>query len=137
MCNKAETTVSCTPASVEWTRRWVSAELTAMYRRTGEVAFDVQVVVSEIVTNAIRAQCSRLALVIEAHRKYVRIAVTDDAPGTPMKQTLSASQAHGRGLLVVDALASRWGVDVAEHDKTVWVEVAVSADQEPTFACAI
>jgi anti-sigma regulatory factor (Ser/Thr protein kinase) len=108
-----------------------------MYRHVGSVAFDVQVVVSELVTNAVRAQCTRLILMIEAHHDHLRIAATDDAPGTPMKQTPPAGQTHGRGLVVMDALTRRWGVDVNEGGKTVWADVAISADLEPTFTCAM
>jgi anti-sigma regulatory factor (Ser/Thr protein kinase) len=108
-----------------------------MYEQVGELALDVQVVVSELVTNAVRAQCRHLTLVLEGHHRYLRVAATDDAPGTPVKQTPTPDQTHGRGLCVVDALSSRWGVEVADGDKTVWAEVPVSPDVGPTFACAV
>lgn len=107
-----------------------------MYRQIGDVGLDVQTVVSELVTNAVRAQCSHLALMLEGHRDYLRIAATDDAPGTPVQQTPAPDQSHGRGLRVVDALSSRWGVDVSEGDKTVWADISISPDLEPTFNCA-
>lgn len=136
MCYKAQTTLSCTTPSVARARRWASAELPAMYRQAGEVTPDIQVVVSELVTNAVRAKCRHLTLALEGHHRYVRVAATDDAPGTPVKQTPAPDQTHGRGLSVVDALSSRWGVDRAGGDKTVWADVSITAGLEPTFACA-
>ena len=37
-----------------------------------------------------------------------------------------AALAGGRGLLIVEALATDWGADVHEHGKTVWFELDVA-----------
>lgn len=119
VCKRAETTVSCEPASVAWARRWALRELTSMYAAVDSVAPDVQTVVSELVTNAVQAQARRPSLSLDGHHSYLRIATSDDAPGVPAKQHPTPAKSHGRGLLVVDALAARWGVNREHGSKTV------------------
>ena len=135
MCKKAETTVSLEPAAVGWARWWALAELSASYAALGEVALDVQAVVSELVTNALQAECRRLTLALDAHHTHLRIAVTDDAPGDPVRQEPSPDMAHGRGLLIVDALSRSWGVERVKRAKTVWAEFALTGNREPSFGC--
>jgi anti-sigma regulatory factor (Ser/Thr protein kinase) len=135
MCKKAETTVSCKPAAVAWARRWALAKLRSIYAGLDEASMDIQTVVSELVTNAIQADCHDLTLALDAHHSYVRIATKDDAPGEPVKQHPTLDMARGRGLLIVDALARRWGVEHEAEGKTVWVEVALADSAGPTFAC--
>src|SRR4051812_18714169 len=109
MCKKAETAVACAPPAVAWARRWARAELASMYRQLREeLSLDVQVVVTELVTNALRAECSRISVALDAHHTYIRIATSDDAPGIPVKQPPTPDQSHGRGLHLVDALSSQW-----------------------------
>lgn len=127
--------MSCEPAAVAWARRWASAELTSIYAGLGESLPDIETVVSELVTNAVRADCHRLTLELDAHHTYVRIATSDDAPGTPVKQQPTAELSRGRGLLIVDALSTRWGVDRQERGKTVWAEITLSGASGATFAC--
>ena len=117
-------------------RIWALRELTALYAGVDTVASDVQTVVSELVTNAVRAGARHLSLALDAHNNYVRIATSDDAPGVPTKQHPTPDQNHGRGLLVVDALATRWGVDHQHGAKTVWADVLLHDNLGPTFQCA-
>lgn len=135
MCKKAEITVSCTPGSVAQARRWTLAELAAMYADVGEASLDIQTVVSELVTNAVRAECDRVSLAIDGHHTYVRVATTDDAPGLPVKRDPPPDSGRGRGLVVVDALSTRWGVESGSEGKTVWADVPLSGDLGPTFDC--
>lgn len=136
MCKQAETTVSCNPAAVGWARRWAVEEMASVYAAAREVSLDVQTVVSELATNALQAGCGRFTMALDAHHSYLRIAVRDDAPGDPVMQRPSPDRAHGRGLLIVNALSTRWGVERVPQGKTVWADFALSADAEPTFACA-
>jgi anti-sigma regulatory factor (Ser/Thr protein kinase) len=135
MCKKAETSVSCEPAAVGWARQWVLRELNAIYAALDEVTLDVQTVVSELVTNAIQAKCRRLSLSLNAHHTYVCIATSDDAAGDPVKQQPSPDMPHGRGLLIVDAFSKRWGVEREKQGKTVWAELALRQNAQPSFAC--
>jgi anti-sigma regulatory factor (Ser/Thr protein kinase) len=136
VCKNAEITVSCDPAAVASARSWALAELRSMYTAVGgEKSLDIQTVVSELVTNAVRARCSRLTLALVAHHTYVRVASNDDASGIPVKQDTSQVRNNGRGLVIVDALCTRWGVHPGNAGKTVWADVPLGDDPGPTFAC--
>jgi anti-sigma regulatory factor (Ser/Thr protein kinase) len=122
---------------VAWTRRWALAELASMYAEVDTIAQDVQLVVSELVTNAVQADARHVSLILDGHHAYIHIATSDDAPGGPVKQQPTRGMSHGRGLLFVDALASRWGVDREEGGKTVWADVALPGHLAPTFECQV
>jgi hypothetical protein len=58
------------------------------------------------------------------------ISVEDDAPGTPEVTTGELTRTRGRGLLLVDALAQRWGTRWAPAGfKSVWAELPINANQ--------
>lgn len=129
-------TVACEPAAVGWARRWALAALASGYAEPGEASGDIQLVVSELVTNAIKAGCHRVSLALDAHHSYVRVATSDDAPGDPVKQEPDTSTGHGRGMFIVDALSSRWGVERTQGSKMVWADIPITGDLSPTFDCA-
>ncbi|MDJ0347663.1 ATP-binding protein [Streptomyces sp. H10-C2] len=96
-----------------------------------EVADSAAVVLSELVTNAVRH--AHVSPGREIETRYlrvgdgVRIEVHDAAEQRPGRATPSAEAEHGRGLFIVDALSECWGV--SERDgagKSVWAVVTVS-----------
>lgn len=87
----------------------------------------VVLLVSELVTNAVLH--ARTASVLRLHRGDGRLRVelhdasTEPAVARPAGQ--NGQRTGGRGVLLVESLADRWGSDVGEHGKTVWFEVVV------------
>ncbi|MER5987207.1 ATP-binding protein [Streptomyces sp. NPDC001787] len=99
---------------------------------------DGRLCVSEVVSNAhSHTRSVRIRVDVTVNRHQVLVYVTDDEPGPPLKPgplpgTGPQSQApggdphaeHGRGLLIVDSLAGRWGTTThggsSPHAKTVW-----------------
>jgi two-component sensor histidine kinase len=53
----------------------------------------------------------------------VRVEVHDTSRKRPHMRTESDERARGRGMHIVEALASRWGVDDRPFGKVVWAEV--------------
>ena len=49
--------------------------------------------------------------------------VRDTAGGRPERKDPAIDELSGRGLLIVDELADRWGVDEAPPGKSVWFEL--------------
>ena len=79
---------------------------------------------SELITNAVVHVHSQVVLVVALHQGVVRVEVHDgdDAgllliPGRP-----GPEDSGGRGLLIVDALADRWGAEGESTGKYVWFE---------------
>ncbi len=89
----------------------------------GDIADDAALVVTELAANAIVHAHSAFTILLSAHGDLVRISVRDASPvpGGP-GAALAPAPLHGLG--VVDALASRWGVEsLGNAGKTVWVEL--------------
>jgi len=51
------------------------------------------------------------------------IWVSDDSPEIPVPRVPTVEAVTGRGLMIVDALASSWGVEPNGSGKTVWFEI--------------
>ena len=82
--------------------------------------------VSELVTNAVRHACtsgSLLVLRLEAAGTWLRIEVHDDDPRWPRPGTPTGLDESGFGFVLVDALASKWGVRETPTGKAVWAEL--------------
>lgn len=85
-----------------------------------EIRDDVTLVVSEMVTNAVRHAGPRVALEIRAEHDAVVIAVDDGSPDRPLPRAAGPHAEGGRGLLLVDLLCAEHGVRPAPPGKTVW-----------------
>ena len=87
---------------------------------------DVQLLVSELVTNAVMHAGSpdrTVRLAVLATEDVVRVEVSDQGDGfMPSPRAGSEPTAGGWGLPIVDAIAHRWGVESAD-ETTVWFEV--------------
>jgi DNA-binding NarL/FixJ family response regulator len=90
-----------------------------------EIAFveSVEVVVSELVTNAITHGNSAPRIEVALTRRSVRVAVHDDNPTPPAHRTPDVDRPGGRGLHLVDHIASRWGSEPSDGGKVVWFEM--------------
>ena len=84
---------------------------------------DATLLVSELVTNAILHARAPVDLVVRRVKGAVRIEVFDDGEGVPQPAFGEVDAATGRGLGLVQAVASRWGVDDVPAGKTVWFEI--------------
>jgi signal transduction histidine kinase len=96
---------------------------------------DVALVVSELVTNAVRAGCELVTVHLDVHGDRVRLTVYDDAPGRPRPVRSSVSDTGGRGLMLVDALSTAWDVVFDPPGKHVWAELAIPAELTATLNC--
>ncbi len=93
-----------------------------------DVLGDVRLLVSELVTNALRhanlRDDERTALAVGVTEQSVRVEVTDHGRGfepTPRKE--GQDQASGWGLFLVERLAERWGVSRDRGEMKVWFEL--------------
>jgi anti-sigma regulatory factor (Ser/Thr protein kinase) len=85
---------------------------------------DLVLVVSELVTNAVRYAQPPLELEIEAGEDTVTVAVGDGSPGRPVPREAPDDAEGGRGLSLIDLLAAETGVRPSPPGKTVWAALA-------------
>ncbi len=106
-----------------------------VWRISGELADSAELLLSELVTNAVRAQVQTQGpAAAEVGVRFVwasgrlRLEVRDASNELPVMNDAEEDDESGRGLVLVDALASGWGVDRDGIGETVWVELTESAD---------
>ena len=96
------------------------AEATLNAWGAGDLAGDVTLVVTELAANAIVHAHSAFTVIMSTRDDLLRISVRDAGPLDGA--ALRVAPLHGLG--VVDALASRWGVEsLGNAGKTVWVDL--------------
>jgi len=116
--------LSPTPQSVGEARRFVQTVLDDAGCGGGWVD-STALVVSELVTNAvIHARTLLDVRITVTTDRVVRVEVHDRSEHPPRTKHYSATSGTGRGLLLVEALASQWGVTTAPDGKVVWAEIA-------------
>ena len=95
----------------------------------GEAGVDTDaagLLTSELVTNAIRHAGTPVGLLVRLDAG-LRVEVSDGRPEMAVSAGVpSGSSVSGRGLQLVDELASRWGVERDTDRKTVWFELDAS-----------
>lgn len=114
------------PVGVAVARRFLTRSLTG---HDPDLIADAEVVLSELVTNAIAAITRAtdgnpelyhlVDVVVQRARTWVHLHVTDPAPGAPWRKTAGSADEYGRGLAIVDDLAALWWVHSLPIGKTI------------------
>lgn len=85
---------------------------------------DVELLTSELVTNAVLHARSSVDVSIRCSDRGVRVEVADRSAQVPVAQDYRVDAQTGRGLVLVERTSTSWGVQQREVGKTVWFEVA-------------
>ncbi|GAA2320306.1 SpoIIE family protein phosphatase [Streptomyces kunmingensis] len=88
-----------------------------------EMTDSVELLVSEVVTNAVRYASKPVTLRL-LRTDVLRCEVGDDVPQLPRQRQARATDEGGRGLFLVNRLARRWGATRLSTGKVVWFELA-------------
>jgi two-component sensor histidine kinase len=99
----------------------------ALAKLSSDTLDAVELMVSELATNSVKHADSEFTLSIALTPTQLRVEVFDDGRGTPVMGAPTPTDPSGRGLQIVDMLASRWGTDVTRKGKLVWFELASAA----------
>lgn len=126
---EARVQLSSHPTSAAAARRFVHEALDGWGCEDRDA---VLVCTDELVTNAIVHVSSDIEVVVCRRREAIRVEVHDASPRPPLRRVHRPDADSGRGLRVVEALSTRWGVDAAVDGKVVWFEVAAAADADAT-----
>lgn len=91
----------------------------------GDVQATVQLLASELVTNAIQHGLGPIELRLSSGDRSLRVEVSDESPVRPRLGRQPPDRTRGRGLMVVEAFATSWGVSPAPGStgKSVWFTV--------------
>ncbi|MFI9426012.1 SpoIIE family protein phosphatase [Streptomyces achromogenes] len=108
------------PTVVSRARRYVEEQLSAW--ELEEAAFTTELIVSELVTNAIRYGRPPVRLRLLRPDSRLICEVYDASGSTPHMRRARIYDEGGRGLLLVAQLAERWGTRHERTGKTVWAE---------------
>ncbi|MET7307357.1 MULTISPECIES: SpoIIE family protein phosphatase [unclassified Streptomyces] len=95
-----------------------------------DTAYAAELIVSELVTNAIRYGAPPLQLRLIKNRTLT-CEVHDDAATSPRLRHARTVDEGGRGLFIVAQLAQRWGTRYTTEGKTVWSEQTLPTPASP------
>ena len=112
------------PFAVGAARAWLSSLAAGLLERPRRA--DLELVVSEIVTNSIRhgRPGGEILLAATPKRDYLCVQVTDDGPGfVPRPGAMASDENGGFGLFIVERLTRRWGVTREGGRTRVWFEL--------------
>ena len=93
----------------------------------GSLCDDAQLIVSELVCNAVRHTGTDIDLIIRERDTGLRLEVSDGCTEQVQPRIATFLDEGGRGLQLVDALASQHGVRLRPGGKTVWAELDTPA----------
>jgi anti-sigma regulatory factor (Ser/Thr protein kinase) len=106
-------------------RAWLSAQLPQV---PGQAAEDALLIVSELVTNAVRHGAPDIVVSLDLRADRIHLEVRDGGTQLPVVpgERPAPDRSTGRGLLIVAATAADWGVTTdAAPGKRVWADLSL------------
>ncbi|MER6981590.1 SpoIIE family protein phosphatase, partial [Streptomyces carpinensis] len=104
-----------------------------------EIGFTTELIVSELITNAIRYGSEPIHLRL-LHDRTLICEVADGSSTSPHLRRAATTDEGGRGLFLVAQLAQRWGTRYTGRGKIIWTEQALHDAPEvvgPLLAAAL
>ena len=99
-----------------------------------DIVGDVELVVAELVTNAALHGQPPVVMGLAASGDRVRLEVEDSGRALPMEVVQRHDAMTGRGLSIVAALTSSWGVEARRSGKVVWAEFLAGSERTQSRA---
>jgi anti-sigma regulatory factor (Ser/Thr protein kinase) len=109
------------PRSVPAARHFTTEALRTL--GAADAIDDAELLVSELAANVVLHAHTAMRVSILERAGRVRIEVRDDNPNLPQRRTPDDFALEGRGVMLVDTVATAWGVNGNHHGKTVWFEL--------------
>lgn len=85
---------------------------------------DALLLVSEVVTNAVKHGHAPVRLEVDCDGSGIVVAVEDGNPAMPQPRRRDHRRHSGRGLLLLERLSAEWGVRRTAAGKQVWFRLA-------------
>ncbi len=106
------------PASATYARHRVREFCADM---SPDLQATAQLLASELVTNALQHGAGAIEMHLSADPRTLRVEVSDQSPEPPQRMHASPGSTSGRGVMLVEAFASSWGITQHTGDgKGVW-----------------
>ncbi|MER7102535.1 SpoIIE family protein phosphatase [Streptomyces humidus] len=118
----AEWDVQPDPAAVAGVRAMATDKLDEW--GLSELGFSTELVLSELVTNAVRYGCGPIHMRL-IHDRALICEVTDGSSTSPHLRYATTTDEGGRGLFLVSQLTERWGTRYTPQGKVIWAEQAL------------
>ncbi|WP_327233684.1 SpoIIE family protein phosphatase [Streptomyces sp. NBC_01317] len=112
------------PAAVAQARKYATDQLTA-WDMSEDVEFAAELIVSELVTNAVRYATGPISLRLINGDSLI-CEVSDGSNTSPHLRLASALDEGGRGLFLIARTSERWGTRRTSAGKTIWAELSLS-----------
>ncbi|MBP0932709.1 SpoIIE family protein phosphatase [Streptomyces goshikiensis] len=116
--------VPADPAEVSGVRAAATRRLTDWGLE--EQAFAAELMLSELVTNAVRYGTEPIQVRLILDRTLI-CEVSDGSSTAPHLRRAASTEEGGRGLFLVAQLAHAWGTRYTPHGKVIWAECALDA----------
>ena len=125
MIGELTTSLPPEPTSARAARRFVTA---ALHRLGQDGRSDLaELLVSELVTNALLHARTTITLVVQVSGSGIRVGVADGSRRGPRFRDYTDEATTGRGLTLVEELATAWGTEPSGRGKTIWFELTDEA----------
>ncbi|MFG2794744.1 SpoIIE family protein phosphatase [Streptomyces sp. NPDC048419] len=111
------------PAAVAGTRTLALRQIQQWHLE--DLAFSTELIISELVTNAIRYGTPPIRLRLIRDRKLI-VEVSDASSTSPHVRRAATTDEGGRGLFLVAQCSHRWGTRYHAAGKTIWAEQSVA-----------
>jgi hypothetical protein len=85
---------------------------------------DLVLCVSELVTTAVETRLSAVELRLDNDAGTIRLTMTDRSPGG-LAAARIRRDGNGHRARIIDAVASRWGVENTPEGDEIWIEFAL------------
>jgi anti-sigma regulatory factor (Ser/Thr protein kinase) len=105
------------PSSARLARRLARGAMNGCPEPLVETA---ELLITELISNAVRHAGSPPILRIDVDSGTIRVAVSDSSSETPDVRHTDLEDEGGRGLFLVDSLATSWGCTPTTDGKSVW-----------------
>ncbi|MFB7757341.1 SpoIIE family protein phosphatase [Streptomyces sp. NPDC056121] len=116
------------PSAVHTARERTAHQLAIWH--LDEIVFVAELIVSELVTNAIRHATGPISLRL-IHDRVLICEVSDGSSTSPRMRRATTTEEGGRGLFLIAQSTQRWGARYNAQGKTIWAEVASPASGHP------
>jgi PAS domain S-box-containing protein len=122
------------PASTVSEIRRAASNVLTEWDVSDDIRWDVLLAVSELVTNAIRHAKPPVEIRLRRLDTSVILEVHDGSSALPAARAADPEEASGRGLHLVETLASAWGTRPTGNGKSIWCVLALEPNREAARA---